>query len=449
MTILKLFGLTAINLRRDLKSALLSCLGTAVGVGALVFFVALGGGVDRVVRDQLFPIDIRAIEVVPPAFTLGGVLGASRLDDAALERLSAIDGVESAFRKMQVRVPAMARPAASLARDFKVPRNIRLALIAVGVEPAFIQSDLAQGASFAPAPRLDKPNTGDHPDDGALPFAAIPAMASKRLLALYNQAFAKSQGLPTVSASLLDAANGLVLVDVELGRGMTGGTQLTPRATHLSFAGLSDRAPLHGVLIPLDAARAINAAYGQDAETYSSITLVARDPALIPAIRQAVQQMGFSIEEGERELSEKIGQAVALTTAAMALLSILICLIAAINIAHALLSSVRTREREFGLLRAIGATRLDVARLVLSEAFAIGLVGGLFGIACARLAALFLSDQITARVPSLPFASSELFAFSPALLAAALAIALLASLAGAIVPALLASRSNPAQVLAG
>ena len=170
-----------------------------------------------------------------------------------------------------------------------------------------------------------------------------------------------------------------------------------------------------------------------------------RETQHIPALTDA----SFSIEEGERELSEKIGQAVALTTAAMALLSILICLIAAINIAHALLSSVRTREREFGLLRAIGATRLDVARLVLSEAFAIGLVGGLFGIACARLAALFLSDQITTRVPSLPFASSELFAFSPALLAAALAIALLASLAGAIVPALLASRSNPAQVLAG
>ena len=447
MTILKLFSLTAINLRRDLKSALLSCLGTAVGIGALVFFVALGSGVERIIREQIFPLDIRAIEVVPPTFSLGGVLGASRLDDAALERLAAIDGVESAFRKMQVRVPAMARPASSLAQNFKVPRNIRLALIAVGVEPSFIERDLARGASFAPVPRPDTVAPTDSADE--LPFAAIPAMASRRLLALYNQAFAKSQGLPTVSAALLDAAHGLVLVDVELGRGMTGGTQLTPRATHLSFAGLSDRAPLHGVLIPLEAARAINAAYGQDADTYSSITLIARDPAHIPAIRQAVQKMGFSIEEGERELSEKIGQAVALTTAAMALLSVLICLIAAINIAHALLSSVRTREREFGLLRAIGATRLDVARLVLSEAGAIGLVGGLAGIACARLTALVLSDQITARVPSLPFPSSDLFAFSPTLIAAALIIALVAALVGAIVPALMASRLSPAQVLSG
>lgn len=449
MTLHKLFRLTAINLRRDLKSALLSCLGTAVGIGALTFFVALGGGVQNIVRDQLFPNDVRAIDVVPPRLSLGGLLGAAKLDESALRRLAAIDGVEQAFRKMEVRVPAMASPSAALVQNFKVPRNIRLALIAVGVEPAFISEDLAPGVSFRPLARSTETLATSAGRDGDLPFSAVPAMASKRLLALYNQAFAKSQGLPTVSASLLDAAAGLVLVDVQLGRGMMGGTQLPPRASSLAFAGLSDRAPLHGVLIPLEAARAINAAYGQDAETYSSITLIASDPGRLPAIRQAVQAMGFSIEEGERELAEKIGQAVALTTAAMALLSILICLIAAINIAHALLSSVRTREREFGLIRAIGATRLDVAKLVLSEAAVIGITGGAFGIATARIAALALSGFIAERVPLFPFSPTSFFAFEPLLIAAGLAIALGASLIGAIVPALMASRSNPAQVLAG
>ncbi len=445
MTLHKLLRLTAINLRRDYKSALLSCLGTAVGIGALAFFVALGNGVQSIVRDQLFPLDVRAVEVVPPRLSLGGILGAARLDEAALRRLAAIDGVEQAFRKMEVRVPAMATPSAPLVQNFKVPRNIRVALIAVGVEPEFISADLAPDMDFRASPRaVDGDVAG-----GDLPFSTVPAMASKRLLALYNQAFAKSQGLPAVSAALLDAAAGLALVDVQLGRGMMGGAQLAPRAARLAFAGLSDRAPLHGVLIPLEAARAINAAYGQDAETYSSITLMASDPGRIPAIRQAVQAMGFSIEEGDRALAEKIGQAVALTAAAMALLSMLICLIAAINIAHALLSSVRTREREFGLLRALGATRPDVARLVLSEAAAIGITGGVLGLALARLAALALSSFIGARVPLFPFAPSDFFAFTPDLIAAALAIALGAALIGAIAPALMASKASPAQVLAG
>lgn len=449
MTLSKLFRLTAINLRRDIKSALLSCLGTAVGIGALAFFVALGSGVQNIVRDQLFPLDVRALEVVPPKLSFGGILGAAKLDEAALHRLSSIDGVEQAFRKMEVRVPAMAMPAAPLVQNFKVPRNIRLALIAVGVEPEFVSADLASGVAFRPLPRSADSTTAPAGQGDVLSFSTVPAMASKRLLTLYNQAFAKSQGLPTVSASLLHAAAGLVLVDVQLGRSMLGGTQLPPRTSSLAFAGLSDRAPLHGVLIPLEAARAINAAYGQDAETYSSITLIASDPGRIPAIRQAVQAMGYSIEEGERELAEKIGQAVALTTAAMALLSILICLIAAINIAHALLSSVRTREREFGLMRALGARRIDVAGIVLSEAAVIGIVGGVVGIATARIAALALSGFIAARVPLFPLSPAGFFAFSPLLIAAALAIALGASLIGAIVPALMASRANPAQVLAG
>ncbi|MDR0965933.1 MAG: ABC transporter permease [Myxococcales bacterium] len=443
MTPPKLLRLTAINLRRDSKSALLSCLGTAVGIGALAFFVALGSGVQSIVRDRLFPIDARALEVVPPRFSLGtGLLGAGKLDEAAVARLSSLDGVSQAFRKMEVRIPAMATPAAHLVQNFKVPGNIRLALIAVGVEPEFIAADLAPGIAF----QSQTTAVGDRGHDA---FPTLPAMASKRLLALYNQAFARSQGLPTVSEPLLRAAAGLTLVDVQLGRGMLGGTQMPLRASSLAFAGLTDRAPLHGVLIPLQAARAINAAYGQDAETYSAVTLVARDPGHVPALRKAVQSMGFSIEEGERELAEKVGLAVAITTAALALLSILICLIAAINIAHALLSSVRTREREFGLLRALGATKLDVAVLVLVEAALIGLMGGAFGILAARAAAFGLSGFIASRVPLFPFPPESFFAFSAPLVLASLGIALLASLAGAIVPALMASKASPAKVLAG
>jgi hypothetical protein len=111
MTSGKLLRLVGVNLRRDKRGALFSAFGVAVGIGALVFFVALGGGVRALVRDKLFPNDARAVEVVPPRLSLSGVLGGGRLDEGTVSRLAALPGVERAWRKMELRVPAMGGPA--------------------------------------------------------------------------------------------------------------------------------------------------------------------------------------------------------------------------------------------------------------------------------------------------------------------------------------------------
>ena len=63
--------------------------------------------------------------------------------------------------------------------------------------------------------------------------------------------------------------------------------------------------------------------------------------------------------------------AVAITTSALALLSFLICLLAAVNIAHALSAQVRARAKEIGVMQAVGASRADVRNIILAEAGAI------------------------------------------------------------------------------
>lgn len=444
MTFLNLLRLTAINLRRDFKSALLTCAGTAVGIGALAFFIALGSGLGGIIREQIFPADVRAIEVVPSAVSFGSLLGGARLDDGAAGRLAAIPGVEKAFRKMEIRVPAMASPAQELADTFRVPGNIRVALIAVGVE-----DDYAAPGAVSPDAFRWSADT-DPAADSTLKSLPIPAMASDRLLALYNQAFAASQGLPPVSRSLLESAAGVPLVDVQFGRSMAGGRRLDLHTARLSFAGLTPRAPLHGVIIPLAAARAVNRLYGQDAETYSAVTLLAADPSKVPDIRRAVRSMGFSISDSGRELADKVGQAVALVTAAMAFLSVLICLIAAVSIAHALLSSVRVREKEFALMRAIGASRSDIAGIILGEAAIIGLGGGAAGLTSAALAAAAVRHAfLRSPIPGLDMSTLSLFHFTPSLILLSLAVAVLSAVLGAIAPAAAASRADPARLLAG
>jgi putative ABC transport system permease protein len=429
----KLARLVAVNLRRDLGGALFSGFGVAAGIGALVFFVALGSGVRALVRERIFPTDVRALEVVPPALSLGGVLGGGKLDEPTLRRLSDIPGVDRLYRKMELRVPAMGGPAEVLVQSFSVPRHIHVAVIATGVEPAFIEGDLAPGAIFS-APPAGQP---------------VPALASRRLVELYNRSFAKAQGLAPIGESLLAGAAGVELLRVELGRSMRGPTGLPVRELGLAFAGLSDRAPLHGVLIPLDVARRINREYGQDAESCSSATLVARTQDQVPAIAAAVKQMGLAVDDGEKTLSQSVGGAVAVVTLALALLSGLICLLAAVNIAHGLTASVRTRAKELGVMRAVGATRRDVASLVLGEALVIGLGGGVSGTALALVGGALLDVLARSRLPDFPFKPDTFFAFSPLLLAGATALGVAAALLGALVPALAASRADPARALSG
>ena len=104
----KLWRLARGNLVRELGALLVSAGGVALGIGCLVFFLALGAGLQRVVND-VFPVSAREVEVVVPSLAIGSLLGEQRLDEAALTRLRKIRGVAAAYPKMSLRVPAVTR----------------------------------------------------------------------------------------------------------------------------------------------------------------------------------------------------------------------------------------------------------------------------------------------------------------------------------------------------
>lgn len=416
--------LVRLNLSRARRSTVASVFGVGVGVAALVFFVALGLGVGRVVREKVFPVDARLVEVVPSQLSFG-LLG-GRLDEATVTRLGALPGVRAAWRKMSVRVPAVS----FYDGDF-FGRRLRMGIevLAVGVDPGLVRADVQLGA-------FEDPAAGE----------AIPAVASTRLIEIYNTSFAASRGLPQLSAAMLTGFtfpvdwNRSFVAEVKPGQVVRGQAQVV---------GVSDRGLLAGILVPLDTARRLNAAAGVDAVTYSGVALEAEDPARVPALVAAVKDMGLQVDDQERRLSENVGAAVAITTSAMALLSLLICLLAAFNIAHALSASVRARERELGVMRAVGASRRDIFQLVMAEAVVQGLAGGLGGTALAAAAA-FGVDALAARVlPEFPFKPESFFVLPAWLCAGGVLLGVLAAVGGALWPARRASAVDPARVLAG
>jgi ABC-type antimicrobial peptide transport system permease subunit len=272
----------------------------------------------------------------------------------------------------------------------------------------------------------------------------IPVVVNRRLLEIYNKVFAPQRGLPRLTESMLIGFQ----VPIELGRSYVAGKTLdNPQETALQLAGFSDRAALAGITLPLAAVKRINARFKADSETYSSVLLRASSSQVIPSIAESVKRMGLEIDESERRSALQIGQAVELTTLALSILAALITALAAVNTMQAFYASVRERRREIGVLRAVGATRSDVAAVVLLEAAVTGLAGGILGVLLARAAAALLDWFARNHLPDFPFKPESFFHFSFPQIALGIGVALLAALFGAFFPARAAARLDPAKAL--
>jgi hypothetical protein len=420
-----LYGLTRLSLGRDRKSWALSVFGVAMGVGSLVFFVALGLGVNRVVRERIFPAEATLVDVVPAALSFGSVLGGGALDEATVQRLASLPGVEEVFRKQSVRVPAMSRYEGNF---FGAPLRMAVDMVAVGVDRSFVAKDV---------------KWGDFTDPG--PGRPLPVVISRRLLDLYNLSFAPARKLPRLGPDMLLGFE----LPIEFNRSMVTPVAQGPvLSARLQIVGVSDHASLVAVTLPLEAARRINQATGQDGATLSGITLRAHDASFVPKIVDQVRAMGLRVEDQERRMSESAGLAVLLATSALAFVSLLICVLAAVNVAQTLLASVRARERELGVMRAVGASRRDIRTLIQAEAVVLGVGGGALGtVAAVGLGAA--CDALARRLlPGLPFSLDGFFVFPWTLVGGGIALGIGAAVLGAYVPSRHASAVDPARALA-
>ncbi|MBV1790555.1 ABC transporter permease [Marinobacterium sp. D7] len=112
-------------------------------------------------------------------------------------------------------------------------------------------------------------------------------------------------------------------------------------------------------------------------------------------------------------------------------------LVGAIGILTIMVTTVRERRSEIGLLRALGATSRQVLLLFLSEALLLALAGGVAGL---LLSALFLG-LLALTIPALPIQISPLF------LLLALGLSAIVGLLAGVLPARQAARLNPVTAL--
>lgn len=185
--------------------------------------------------------------------------------------------------------------------------------------------------------------------------------------------------------------------------------------------------------------------WGDDTATVLAVYL--QPGAEVAAVRRAVEERvgreGHLAVIANAELKREILAIFDRTFTVTYALQVIAVAIALLGIVNTLLTSVLERQRELATLRAVGAGRPQLRRLVLWEAFYLGLLGALLGLVGGLLLAVLLVRVVNKQ----SFGWTIQFLLPPGLLAEAVALALAAALVAGYLPARWAARQPIAEGL--
>ena len=415
-------------LKRDLARSRGRLLGVSVAVAAsvsvVVILASVGLGLyDGVVRPILPRLPVNLLKVEPRTVNLGLLAFSATdltggMDDSTLRRLRKLDGVTEVYP-----IVGTAFPMRAAGGEGFVGRRIRTDVFATGLPEALVRDDVADGFRFA-----DEPGGN------------VPVIVARRLLDLYNTTVAPAIQKPRLAPDAVIGFEFQLVLGTSLAKGTPDPTKI--RRYTATIVGLSDQANLVGITVPEATLRRWNADFGARSPL-SGAYVRTRSPGDAGRVARQVERAGLHVDETPK----LIGAALAIGAGLFGLFSAILLLLAAFSIAQTFFRLVAERRLELTILRALGARRRDLRRLVILEALVVGLVGGAAGTLTGLFVAWSVGRIAIGQLPDLPFTPESLVAMPLWLAMTGVALGVLASVLGALLPAFRAAASDPATAL--
>jgi putative ABC transport system permease protein len=377
--------------------SVLSALGVAIGVAAVVLLTSLGEGTRYYIVSQFTQFGTSLIGINPGKVkTLGipGVFGGTThrlsIDDAeSLRRLPDVDGVVPVVMG-QGRVEAGIRG-----------RNVYI--YGVNHQASRVwKFPVAQGSFL---PDIDPHRRGS--------FAVLGPKLAREIM----------PGESPLGKRVRIGGEGFLVVGV-----------MEPKGQFLGFD-LDDSA-----YIPV-----ANAMDLFNLTELNEIDVLASGTGAIPSVVDSIKGVLTARHRGnddftittQTEMLDTFGRVISIITVAVTAIAAISLFVGAIGILTIMWISVNERTGEIGLLRALGVTRRGVEILFLSEAALLALAGGLGGL----LAGYAAGAVLAAAVPGLPLRTP------PEAAVAALVMSLLVGVASGWLPARRAANLDPVEAL--
>ena len=193
--------------------------------------------------------------------------------------------------------------------------------------------------------------------------------------------------------------------------------------------------------LPLSAAQRIF----EKEQQVTTVAIKVKDISKIPEISKQLEAIS---DIQVVTMTQVMGTIMNLVGSAQALLFSVIIIamfISAVGIINTLIMSVNERTREFGMMKAVGASGWDVAWLIVIETLIITLIGCAAGLIVALAGSRLVESFVKGVIPYSP--AGDLISIDPSLILVCIAFAIVIGLLCAIYPAVKCARLTPMEAM--
>jgi putative ABC transport system permease protein len=181
-------------------------------------------------------------------------------------------------------------------------------------------------------------------------------------------------------------------------------------------------------------------------KTYITLVVRATKPTQVKAIQDAIKSMGFSTYSMQ-DASKTLTRVFTFLDMFLGIFGSLALAVASLGIMNTLVMAILERRREIGIMKALGASDIDVKKLFFVEAGAMGVLGGVLGTALGWIIGRVINfgTNVYLQRQDIP---TENFWYVPWwLVAGAMTFSVLVSLGSGLYPASRAAKLDPVQAL--
>ena len=374
--------------------AFLTTLGVAMGVGSIVALVSLGIGLQKITSNQLASLDMLVSIGVSPVKD-----SSIKLDDESLGKIAAI-------KNISIVSPEIAMPA-------KITIGSSTSEIVInGLKPDtldFENVSLISGSKYSDSAGL------------------IISKSTAKLFGGDPQTFIGKDAKISLIVIGDDPSDLTGAKIVEMNEKIVGvSADESAAAAYISLA------------------RLMNAT---TQPSYNSLKVKVDDRTNVEQVKSSIEKLGFSTSSVV-DLVDRVDKVFLITQIALGIIGGVALIIALIGIINIMTVALLERTHEVGILKAIGASNLDIRRIFEYEVLMYGLVGAIFGVFGAWGLGELINNAIgyLMKVSEIP-GSIRLFDTPFSFAAEMVVLTILASLLGGWYPSKKASRLSPAEAL--
>lgn len=383
------------NLKRNRMRTFLTVSGVVVGIGAIVFLVSLGFGLQALLVSKVANLDALTVLTVRP-----GNKEDTNITEETVKKFQAFGEVTEVS-------PTLSYPAQITEKESSSET------VVYGVTPKYFGLEdikIDYGNKFS----------SDNANE------VIISVASLKILNLTDPSVVIGKELKFRIIQLDESGN--------FKKGSEN-DNLT-----LKVVGMTVDDKIKYAYVPLEIVKKL------DGAQYSSVKVKVAQRAQVTSVRKAIESMGFPTTS-VKDTVDQIDQAFIIIRSVLGGFGMIALLVAAIGIFNTMTISLLERTHEIGIMKAVGGRNKDIARMFTSEAAIIGLMGGVLGVTAGWLLGLGINSLVNFIALSVGGEANAIFSYPLDFIALVIGFSFFVSTFAGIWPARRASKLNPLEAL--